>query len=137
MAGNAPQNPRGLDDIFNVGSSQQSAYDDLNLNFNAFAEPAEPNVNSQGGNGLPYAKNNINFDPFGNGFGDSGFVPLKPMNPSQQPSKETSPQQTQHPQPVMIIEPKMFFFLSFAQRKFPSNRQTEIPLRILQILLPV
>lgn len=96
MVGNAPQNPPGLDDIFNLGSSQQS-YDDLNLNFNAFAQP-EPNVNNQGGNGLPYAKNNMNFDPFGNGFGDSGYVPLKPMNPSQQPSKETSPQQSQHPQ---------------------------------------
>lgn len=100
LVGNAPQNPPGLDDIFNLGASKQCAYDDLNLNFNAFAQP-EPNVNNQGGNGMPYAQNNINFDPFGNGFGDSGNVPLKPMNPSQQPSKETSPQQSQHPQPVI------------------------------------
>lgn len=96
-AGNAPQNPPGLDDIFNLGSSQQSAYDDLNLKFNAFSQ-SEPNVN----NGTSYSKNSMNFDPFGNGLGDSINVPLKPMNPSQQPSKETSPQQSQHPQPVMI-----------------------------------
>ncbi|KAJ6640225.1 Cyclin-G-associated kinase [Pseudolycoriella hygida] len=99
VIGNAPQNPPGLDDIFNLGSSQQSAYDDLNLHFDAFAQP-ESNAKSQGGNGMPYGKNSMNFDPFGNGFGDSGNVPLKPMNTSQQPSKESSPQQSHHPQPT-------------------------------------
>lgn len=125
MLGNAPKNPPGLDDIFNLGAPQQSAYDDLNLNFNAFVQP-EPTANSQGGNGVA-------FDPFGNGFGDSGNVPLKPMNPSQQPSKESSPQQSHHPQPV-IIECKILFFYKLQSL---LCRQTGIHSLISQILLPV
>lgn len=132
LAGNAPRNAPGLDDIFNLGAPQPSAIDDLNLNFNAFSQP-EPS-----GNGMSYAKNNMNFDPFGNGFSDGGNVPLKPMNTSQQPSKETSPQQSQPPQPVRIANkgPSSLAILTKCLR-FNFSRQIEIRSPILPILLPV
>lgn len=64
----------------------------LNLDFTSYTTNNSSTSNFYNSN-----SNSANFDPFGlgTGFIDSGDAPLKPLNPSQQTSKETSPQQQQ------------------------------------------
>lgn len=89
------QNQNNIDDIFNsFGSSTQKLSDtSLNLDFTSYTT----NNSSTKSFSNNTTTNSGIFDPFGlgTGFIDNSNVPLKPLNPSQQTSKETSPQQAQ------------------------------------------
>lgn len=91
------KNQSNIDDIFNAfGAAPQKPPDSsLNLNFNAFSNNMNTSSSALNTSGI--------FDPFGlgTGFSDNATLPLKPLNPSQQASKETSPQQSS-PQPTQV-----------------------------------
>lgn len=71
-----------IDDIFTSSHEQTNTFHNLNLNFNAFGSS---------GSSEPIKNNNTNksFDNF-QFAGNTENVPLKPINPMQQPSKDAS-----------------------------------------------